>query len=106
MKKMGLFVLLVSICFLVGCARPYAPGAFISNTDVPMCSPDDASGLQVGSKSGSSQMINYLGLVATGDASVKAAAKNGGITKVKTMDVHFDNILGIIMTTTTNITGE
>ena len=106
MKKMGLFVLLVRICFLVGCARPYAPGAFISNMDAPMCSPDDASGLQVGSKSGSSQMINYLGLVAIGDASVKTAAKSAGITKVKTMDVHFDNILGIIMTTTTNITGE
>ena len=71
-----------------------------------MCSPDDASGLQIGSKTGTSSMVNYAGVVAIGDASVKTAASNAGITKVKTMDVHYDSIMGIINTTTTTITGD
>jgi hypothetical protein len=106
MKKMSYLVLLISICMLVGCAMPYGPGFIISNYDFPACSPDDASGLQVGAKSGTSQMINYLGWIATGDASIATAAKNAGITKVKTVDVHFDTILGIISTTTTKVTGD
>ena len=106
MKKMGLFILLMSMCMVVGCASPYSQGVIYSKIDVPMCSPDDASGLQIGSKTGTSQMVNYCGYVAIGDASVQTAAKNGGITKVKTMDVHFDSILGIINTTTTTITGD
>lgn len=106
MKKLGFFVLLLSACMFVGCATPYSPGAWFSNIDVPACSPDDATGLQVGSKTGTSQMVNYLGLIAIGDASVKTAAASAGISKVKTIDVHYDSILGIINTTTTKITGE
>ncbi|MBC2715336.1 MAG: hypothetical protein HF978_08515 [Desulfobacteraceae bacterium] len=106
MKKIGLFILLISICMLVGCARPYSPGLLISNYDYPASTPDDASGLQLGAKTGTSQMINYLGWVAIGDASIKTAAKDAGITKVKTVDVHYDSILGIINTTTTTITGD
>jgi len=106
MKKMGFFVLLISICMLVGCAAPYTQGMIFSNMDRPACSPDDATGLQVGSKAGSSQMVNYLGLIAIGDASIKTAARNAGISKVKTVDVHFDSVLGVVNTTTTNVTGE
>ncbi len=106
MKKMGAFIFLLSICMLVGCAGPYTQGGIISNYDFPMCSPDDASGLQIGSKTGTSQMVNYLGWIATGDASIQTAAKNAGITKVKTVDVHYDSLLGIVNTTTTKITGE
>jgi hypothetical protein len=106
MKKLGFFVLLASICMLVGCAGPYQPGIWYSNMDAPMCSPDDASGLQIGSKTGTSQMVNYVGVVAIGDASIQTAARNAGISKVKTVDVHYNSILGIINTTTTKITGD
>ncbi len=51
-------------------------------------------------------MINYFGWVAIGDASISTAARNAGITKVKTVDVHYDSVLGLINTTTTKITGE
>lgn len=106
MKKMGFFILLIGICMLVGCATPYSGGIWFSEIDVPMSSPDDSSGLQVGSKVGTSQMINYLGLIATGNASMQAAAKNGGIRHIKTADYHFTSILGIVNTTTTTVTGD
>ncbi|MDA3898493.1 MAG: hypothetical protein PF482_20330 [Desulfobacteraceae bacterium] len=102
MKKMGLFVLLISICFIVGCAMPYSPGAFYSKIDTPI----EASGMEIGSKTGTSTMVNYAGAVAMGDASIIAAAKSAGITKIKTIDVHYDSIMGIINTTTTTITGD
>ena len=106
MKKAGLFIVLLSVMMLVGCATPYSPGIWYSKMDAPMCSPDDASGLQIGSKTGTSQMVNYVGVVAIGDASIQTAARNGGITKVKTVDVHYDSILGIINTTITKVTGD
>ena len=102
MKKTGLFILLISMCMVVGCAMPYSPGAFYSNMDVPI----EASGMEIGSKTGTSKMVNYAGVVAMGDASIIAAAKSAGIMKVKTIDVHYDSIMGIINTTTTTITGD
>jgi len=107
MKKLSLWVLVLGACMLVGCAMPpYSPGIWFSDIDVPACSPDDATGLQIGSKTGTSQMVNYVGVVAIGDASIKTAAANAGISKVKTVDVHYNSILGIINTTTTMVTGE
>ncbi len=91
----------------MGCmAFPYLPGGIYSDVKVPMSTPDDSTGLQIGSKKGEATMVNYLGLVGIGDASIEAAAKDGGITKVKTVDCQFKNILGIIQETTTIVTGE
>jgi hypothetical protein len=106
MKKLGILICSMGMVMLLGCAMPYSPGFIFSDIDVPMCSPDDSSGLAPGPKTGTSKMINYFGLIATGDASIQAAAKNGGIIKVKTADFHYDTILGIINTTTTTVTGE
>jgi predicted nucleic acid-binding protein len=41
-----------------------------------------------------------------GDASVAAACKNGGITKIQTVDEHGTTILGIYSTWTTIVTGQ
>lgn len=106
MKKLGILVALIGSLMLFGCAGPYSPGFIVSQYNAPMCSPDDASGLDIGSKTGKAQMVNYLGWIAQGDASVAAAAKNGGISKVKTVDYHYDSLLGIINKTTTIVTGD
>lgn len=106
MKKLGVLVALIGVLMLFGCAGPYSPGFIISEYDAPMCSPDDASGLDIGAKTGQAQMINYLGWIATGDASIATAAANGGISKVKTVDYHYDTLLGIINKTTTIVTGD
>jgi len=60
MKKIGFFICLISMVMFIGCAGPYCPGGIFSDIDVPMCSPDDASGLQPCSKTGTSKMVNYL----------------------------------------------
>lgn len=106
MKKLAILVSLIGVVMLFGCAGPYSPGFIISEYDAPMCSPDDADGLDIGAKTGEAMMINYLGWIATGDASIAAAAANGGISRVKTVDYHFDSLLGIVNKTTTVVTGD
>jgi hypothetical protein len=106
MKKFGVLMALIGVLMFFGCAGPYSHGWLVSEYDAPMCSPDEASGLAIGAKTGQATMTNYVGLVATGDASITAAAQNGGIKKVKTVDYHYDSILGIINKTTTIVTGD
>jgi hypothetical protein len=49
----------------------------------------------------------FLGALCFGaDASIQTAAKNGGITKVSTVDLKTSNVLGIIVTYTCIVTGE
>ncbi len=61
----------------------------------------------VGSKVGTAKGTLYLGVFAFDeDASIKTAAKNGGITKISTVDVKYGNILGLIITYETIVTGE
>ena len=106
MKKLVVLASLVGMVMLFGCAGPYSGGMIISDYQAPMCSPDDASGLDIGNKTGEAMMINYLGWIATGDASIQAAAANGGISKVKTVDYNFNSLLGIVNKTTTIVTGD
>lgn len=59
----------------------------------------------VGSKTGQACSTSILGWVTTGDASVPTAAKNGGITKVGSVDNKFSNILGLYATYCVIVTG-
>ncbi len=61
---------------------------------------------QSGSKSGSAEVVSILGLVSTGDASIRTAAQNGGISEVMTVDHKVSNLLGVYSTFTTTVTGE
>ena len=49
---------------------------------------------------------SILSMVATGDASIEAAMKNGGITKVHHVDWQAKNILGIYGEFKTTVYGE
>jgi hypothetical protein len=44
-----------------------------------------------GSKTGEACSQSWVGVVALGDASIETAAKNGGITRVKSVDYHAVN---------------
>jgi hypothetical protein len=44
--------------------------------------------------------------VATGDSSIKAAAANGGITKIHHVDYHVKSVLGLYTKHTTTVYGE
>jgi hypothetical protein len=69
--------------------------------------PVGATSNTVGSKVGISKGTTYFQILAFGaDASIKSAAKNGGITKISTVDIKKSDILGIIQTYETIVTGE
>ena len=58
-------------------------------------------------KTGQASGTIILGLFGDVDAGIATAAKNGGITKVATVDVRVKQMLGYFMVTyTTTVTGE
>lgn len=67
--------------------------------------PVTVGGCMTMSKSGTAQATAIIG-IATGDASIEAAMKNGGITKVHHVDAQVKNILGIYAEYTTVVYGE
>jgi len=69
--------------------------------------PVTATSNAVGSKVGTSKATGYLGvLFFDADASIKTAAKNGGITEISTVDIKQTSMLNIIVTYETIVTGK
>ena len=69
--------------------------------------PVNATSNPVGSKVGTATATGYLSvLFFNQDASIQTAAKNGGITKISTVDIKVTNILGLIVKYETIVTGE
>jgi len=103
MKRFGLIaIVLVFAVLLVGCATPYPMGALYTEIKAPVAA---AGGVSY-SKVGVAKSTSILGLVATGDASIKAAAANGGVRTVKYVDYDAKNILGIYGEYTTTVYGD
>lgn len=57
-------------------------------------------------KKGEASFTSILGILATGDASLEAAMRNGNISKVHHIDLQVTNILGIIATYKIIVYGE
>lgn len=68
--------------------------------------PVNATSNPVGNKVGTAKATVIIGLSFGQDASIKKAAKSGGISKISTVDIKHGNILGIIQTYETIVTGE
>ena len=69
--------------------------------------PVAATSNPVGNKVGEAKATGFLGvLFFDADASIRTAAKNGGITKISTVDIKQENLLNLIVTYTTIVTGE
>ena len=69
--------------------------------------PVNATSNTIGGKVGTAKATGFLGvLFFDQDASIQTAAKNGGITKVSTVDIKYGSILGIVVTYETIVTGE
>ena len=80
-------------------------GAFLSYCSLTL--PVSATGNELGSKTGVSSGTCFLYQLCFGaDASVATAARNGGITKISTVDLKTKNLLGIIVTYECIVTGE
>ena len=70
-------------------------------------SPITATSNELGTKVGTSTAAFIFGLIPiSDDYSIQAAAKEGGITKISTVDLKSFNYLGIYSGYTTIVTGE
>ncbi len=98
MKVLKLFALIGVLIFLgTGCLYSHVVTPYDSNLDRTV----------LGQKKGTASMYSILGLVAWGDASSAAAAKEGGITTLNQMDREFLNVVfGIYTKTTTIVYGD
>ncbi len=86
-------VIAAAAALLTGCIAVRTPAIGLLYTEV--WGPIDAGG-RVGAKEGQACAQSILGLVATGDASIKAAAKAGGITQINSVDHYTRNVMGIM----------
>lgn len=96
---LGLFI--ISCGATTGVYSPAGSGSiFVSYTDSVA-----ATGL-LSTKTGEACANNILGWFVVGDASIKAAKNNGGITKIATVDRKYFNVLFIFGQVCAVVTGE
>lgn len=103
MKK--LVLLLASLSLLGGCAAVTSPvtGLIYSNISAPlMATPADEQPQRVGRAS----VRSVLGLIATGDASINTAARNGGIREIHYVDYESQNFFGVLAEYTVVVYGN
>jgi hypothetical protein len=82
-----------------------AVAALMSSCAVTL--PVNATSNPVGSKVGTATATGYLGYIFFDqDASIQTAARNGGITRISTVDIKHTSILNIVVTYETIVTGE
>ena len=93
MKKVKtIFALLAVVAMMSSCA---------------LTLPVNATSNPVGNKVGTATATGYLGILFfNADASIITAAKNGGITKISTVDIKQTSLLNLIVTYETIVTGE
>jgi len=93
---------------LLGCAMVSAPVipplALYQNYQAPLDL--DHQETQLGAKRGTSSAQNVLGVVSWGDASTHAAAKQGGITTIRSADYEFFGVFGVYSKYTTIVHGD
>ena len=102
-RTIATFIACVSLCFVMGCATSYPHGMVYTELKLPVTATANSG---TPTKVGTAKCISVLALVAIGDASIEAAKKDGGITKVHHVDWEVENILGIIGKYKVTVYGE
>ena len=112
MKRLLLTTVLAALCvtMMTGCGA-FIPmgggGALYQDTKTPMSQVSYyGPSSSAGDKRGEASFTSILGLIATGDASLKEAMQQGGITKIHHIDQEVTSILGIISTYKIIVYGE
>jgi hypothetical protein len=101
-KKMITY--LMGCILLAGCATPYPMGIIYTEIQTPIDAVTDSDVAYT--KVGVAQSTSVLGLVAIGDASQRAAIRDGKISKIKYIDYSAKNILGIYGIYKTTVYGD
>ena len=95
--------LIATLILMTGCAYPNPPIGLITAVQYPHVQACTSG--EIGSKTGKSSVTMIL-FISAGDASVRKAANNGGITKIKTIDHQFLSFFGIVQIYRTIVTGD
>ncbi|MFN0058150.1 MAG: TRL-like family protein [Planctomycetota bacterium] len=110
MKRFALGMICLMALATSGCAgfvsAPVVPPLGWVYTQVHAPLDVDYMNTDLGSKKGSAETMNILGLIAMGDASIGKAAMNGNIKTVKHADYEMFNILGVYSRFTTHVHGD
>jgi TRL-like protein family len=99
----GLVLAVSCAALITGCALGHGP--VIAPVTINAKGPVAAGPAMTGPKVGRAEAWGIV-LVAMGDASISAAAQNGGITRIHHVDHETMNILGIYAKYTTIVYGE
>lgn len=111
MRVLRRTILGVAAFACTGCYAGFAstgtgvPGLLYANTVTPEVGTSVTSN-PAGRKVGHSSCESYLGLIASGDCSVEAAAAQGKITRIHSVARKVENILGLYAKVTIIVTGE
>ncbi len=99
------FLIFAVVAFVLSsCAVASSPVIGVLYTDVK--APIVATANPAGKKVGTAEATSILGVVATGDASIDAAAKQAGISRISHVDYKVTSILGIFAKFTVFVYGE
>ena len=106
MKRIAAIVVAALLAIgVAGClSAPFQPpSGVVSATTAPLSTEGN---WDVGSKRGTSSSFSVLGLYASGDCSIAAAARNGGLKKIGHVDYEYVNVIGIWQKATVIAYGE
>jgi len=110
MRALVCLAVLAAFVLLAGCAGSpcgvVKPGVGWLYADYKAPVDIDADPTKYVEKSGEASVENILGWILTGDASIEAAAKDGGISNIHYIDYKFKNILGFYTKFTTVVYGD
>ncbi len=106
MKRIAAIVVAALLAIgVAGClSAPFQPpSGIVSVTKAPLSTEGN---WDVGSRKGEASSFSVLGLYASGDCSIAAAASNGGLKKIGHVDYEYFNVIGIWQKATVIVYGE
>jgi len=99
---MRVLIAMLCLCFFTACAgRAPVQGWLYTGVSAGL-----SVSAQAGPKTGEACAASYLGIIATGDASIDTARRNGGITSISIVDEKMTSILGLYVTHCTIVHGK
>lgn len=103
MKK--LLMLLASAVLLSGCATATMPvsGLLYANVKAPLTA---TASTEKPTRVGRASTRSILGIIASGDATIQTAARNGGITEIHHVDYEAQNFFGVLAEYTVVVYGN
>lgn len=104
--KIKLLTLALSLAALDGCAFASGGNAAALGTIYSGYKSPGQVGTGADTKTGEACISSILGLVATGDASIEAAKKAGGISQVSHIDHEQFSVVGVYATSCTIVHGS